>query len=216
MYHFLGDPSSQSLRLHEVILDESSQVPAYVTYTLLHTFPTIQKLVLVGDEKQLPPFGVAPGLEVTSAWGVLKKTGPQPVFLDLQYRMPKPLSDILSRAAYQGQLRTIEAKDVPQSCIQWVNVSGREAVHPSNYSKHNDAEADAVFRLLTTDLKERTAEVVVLCFYKSQVNRIAHKLKASKIPTPVATVDSFQGRESAVVIVSLVLTERVTLPFRFL
>src|SRR5271154_1427525 len=53
------------------------------------------------------------------------------------------------------------------------------------------------------------------CYASTRLRRIllTANLRAAGILTPVATVDSFHGRESPIVIVSLVVTGRVTSGF---
>ena len=51
-----------------------------------------------------------------------------------------------------------------------------------------------------TPLQLTRADVTVLSLYRGQVD----KLRQAKMKVEVATIDSFQGRESAVVIVSTV------------
>src|SRR5271156_4311297 len=66
MERFFNSKTSESnFILNEVIIDEASQIPAYLTYALLHTYTTIRKMVVVGDPMQLLPYGSAPGRQIT-------------------------------------------------------------------------------------------------------------------------------------------------------
>jgi len=69
------------------------------------------------------------------------------------------------------------------------------------------AEVEAVCHLLESTLQTRLQDTVVLAFYKSQMETIRKELARRNLAVPVATVDSFQGRESPIVLLSLVLSE---------
>ena len=196
----------------ELILDEASQIPGFCTFSILHTFPDLQKLVIVGDPKQLRPYGSQDTRGISSAFDVFE-AHQEPIFLDVQFRMPKPIADILSRLAYNGRLKTAEEKAAGPSCIQWVDVpAGKEKQEGT--SKTNEAEMQAIVRLFQTgELKEFSTETAVLSFYKKQATRIKKALDDAKIPASSDTVDSFQGREAAIVVLSLVLTEPISKTF---
>jgi len=117
----IRSPVPSNFKMWELILDEASQIPGFCTFSILHTFPDLQKLVIVGDPKQLRPYGSQDTRGISSAFDVFK-AHLEPIFLDVQFRMPKPIADILSRLAYNGRLKTAEEKAAGPSCIQWVDV----------------------------------------------------------------------------------------------
>ena len=91
----------------------------------------------------------------------------------------------------------------PQRPLVFINVEGRESRVGSSYC--NPDEVDAVATVVkrffaATPLQLTRADVTVLSLYRGQVD----KLRQAKMKVEVATIDSFQGRESAVVIVSTV------------
>jgi len=120
-YFFKGD----KYRPFEVIVDEASQVPSYLTWSLIHAYPTIRKLVLVGDPEQLSPFGTIADTKIKSSFEVLRQKQ-EPIFLDLQFRLPLPLAELVSKNAYESRLCTVPEKAAPPTCIQWVNIAGKE------------------------------------------------------------------------------------------
>ena len=87
--------------------------------------------------------------------------------------------------------------------LVFINVDGREIRAGSSYCNPDEVEAVAavVKRFFSANpLCLSRADVAVLTLYRGQMD----KLKMAKMKVEVATIDSFQGRESAVVVVSTV------------
>ena len=87
--------------------------------------------------------------------------------------------------------------------LVFINVEGRERRAGSLYCNPDEVEAVAavVKRFFSAvPLQLSRADVTVLSLYRGQVD----KLRQAKMKVEVATIDSFQGRESAVVVVSTV------------
>ena len=87
--------------------------------------------------------------------------------------------------------------------LVFINVDGREIRAGSSYCNQDEVEAVAavVKRFFSANpLCLSRADLAVLTLYRGQVD----KLKLAKMKVEVATIDSFQGRESAVVVVSTV------------
>ena len=91
----------------------------------------------------------------------------------------------------------------PARPLVFINVEGRERRAGSSYC--NPDEVEAVAAVVKTffsavPLQLSRGDVTVLSLYRGQVD----KLRQAKMKVEVATIDSFQGRESAVVVVSTV------------
>ena len=91
----------------------------------------------------------------------------------------------------------------PARPLVFINVEGRERRAGSSYCNPDEVEAVAavVKRFFSAvPLQLSRGDVTVLSLYRGQVD----KLRQAKMKVEVATIDSFQGRESAVVVVSTV------------
>ena len=87
--------------------------------------------------------------------------------------------------------------------LVFINIEGRERRAGSSYCNPDEVEAVAavVKRFFSAvPLHLSRGDVTILSLYRGQVD----KLKQAKMKVEVATIDSFQGRESAVVVVSTV------------
>ena len=151
-----------------------------------------------------------------------------------QYRMLPPIGRIVSDTFYGGRLESgrtdpvIEPSVLPETLakpVLWVSTDGMgerafERHEQSGNSIHNPAEADAIVSLLKRWhghdpfrewVVEHPAQAIgVICMYADQRNLIRRRLLSANISeafrkqVKVDTVDSYQGKENPVVVVSLV------------
>lgn len=142
-------------------------------------------------------------------------------FLDTQYRMVEPIARFPSKEFYEGRLKTGNQSSMTirfpwtDTPVAFMNVDGREAKSPSG-SYHNQAEIKMVKKVLecvltpTDQGRLEKHDVCVLSPYKEQANQLK-----DCVPSGVecGTVDSFQGRESSLVIVSTVRANGRTVGF---
>ena len=195
-------------------------------------------LVLVGDPHQLPPTiasdvaanaGFARSLyeriedslqdadELQDARDQFKSLGAPmqgPVwFLDTQYRMHPSIAAWPSRYIYHSRLRTHESVEARESGgvgqpYFFFDLPGSDE-EATGTSRANLEEVECV-RQLVKELRvawpQHGADIGVISFYKAQVDRI----KAVVPPgVEVGTVDGFQGREKAIIILSCVRTDSI-------
>jgi superfamily I DNA and/or RNA helicase len=106
--------------------------------------PGVERVAFIGDRSQLPPFGDdEEGEAVSSAFNSFINVGGDPHFLEIQYRVPSPIAEILSRVSYQGRLQTWEGKIIPTSeCLMWIDVAGEQLA--TGGSRSNIAEAETI------------------------------------------------------------------------
>mmetsp|Transcript_17489 Transcript_17489/g.23585 ORF Transcript_17489/g.23585 Transcript_17489/m.23585 type:complete len:501 (-) Transcript_17489:218-1720(-) len=154
--------------------------------------------------------------------------------LDTQYRMDPQIALWPSEYFYKGKLLTAKgtgscsawAKDHPSEPsavalrdrvfgggLVWVDVVGPEVVCRATRSLMNPNEAQLVTHLvdwLTSYAMVPSHEIVVISSYAAQVRLLRKQLSSSSKSNPVLanigchTVDSFQGSEASVVVLSLV------------
>lgn len=213
-----------------ILVDEAAQateLSAVVPVILRGT----QRLVLVGDQCQLPPTvqsseAEARGLSVSLYSRMIDGGGLSPYLLDTQYRSHPLLVAFSARAFYQGRLKSgISAterplpvgpcwprKDVP---LCFLEVEGDE--QQDGDSKSNRFEAEAIVRVLREVLaggELGVTDVGVVTPYVAQV-RCLRRAAMSVVPQgtdplllEIASVDNFQGREKELIIFSAVRCNR--------
>src|ERR1700730_2508290 len=214
-----------------VILDEANKARADEALPALRLG---RGLALVGDHKQLPPveddalYGIVeidPGLEdlvnrslFEQCWdGGLPEASR--CLLTIQHRMHPDIAAYVSAASYDSQLENapeVEAYDYITRkpfpvALHFVDTEGmrggRERRGPGG-ALRNEAEvrvAAQVVRLLD-ERAPRHLSMAVIAMYAEQVERLRQALgrRRFKRPVKIDTVDSFEGREEDMVVISLV------------
>ncbi|KAI0566443.1 RNA helicase [Gracilaria domingensis] len=222
-----GDPRLSSLRFRSVLIDEATQ--ASEPETLIPIVHGCKQLVFVGDHCQLGPVitekrAAAAGLG-QSMFERLVALGVRPIRLQVQYRMHPFLSAFPSVTFYEGTLQNgVSAEDRKSSLAEfpWIESSrpmifwsqtGPEEVSASGTSYLNRVEAAVVEKAVTHLLKAGVAadQIGVITPYEGQrayvvshfarMGPLRHELYRD---VEVASVDAFQGREKAYIILSCV------------
>ncbi|XP_038061015.1 uncharacterized protein LOC119731816 [Patiria miniata] len=218
-------PCMSSLKFPVILLDECSQMTEPSSLLPIARFQC-EKLVLVGDPKQLDP--TIQGSEAAHRHGLeqtlfnrLILLGCEPILLRTQYRCHPTISAIANCLFYDQQLIDgVSSKDrpplapIPTLCFYSVS-SGKECC-ASDGSYYNEQEASFVIFLIETLvlLGVEPADIGVITLYKAQTVKINVLLQASKLSTQnslkaiqISTVDAFQGGEKGVIILSCVRTD---------
>ena len=214
-----------------VILDEANKARADEALPALRLG---RSLALVGDHKQLPPveddalYGIVeidPALEDLVNRSLFEQCwdgGLPPeaqCLLTIQHRMHPDIAAYVSAASYDNQLENapeVEAYDYITRkpfpvALHFVDTEGmrggRERRGPGG-ALRNEAEvrvAAQVVRLLD-ERAPRELSMAVIAMYAEQVERLRQALGRRKFKRTVKidTVDSFEGREEDIVVISLV------------
>lgn len=197
------------------IVDEAGQatIPAsLVPYT------KAESLVLAGDHKQLPPYHSSEQSEEEaiepSLFEHLIAQYPDAVStLDTQYRMHAKIAAFPNQEFYGGMLshgaenKGWTIRELPP--LEAHHIEGEEKTTPGN-SYYNDAEVTAVREEIEALLMEGVSprNIGVITPYSGQVGYIRKAVAQLNDPEldelQVATVDSFQGSERDVIIISFV------------
>ena len=222
---FAGHANNGGAPLDLLVIDEAGQ------FSLANTIAAgraARRLLLLGDPQQLPQVsqGTHPAPVDGSALGWLcdgRAVIPREYgyFLGTTWRMQPELTEAVSELAYDGQLDTH---------IHERSLAGVEAglhsipvAHLGN-STHSSEEADAVVatvrNLVGREWRDgdasrplTAADVIVVAPYNAQVAELHHALTvAGFADASVGTVDRFQGREAAVVIVSMAASSAEDVP----
>ncbi|MCU9840416.1 AAA domain-containing protein [Ruegeria sp. WL0004] len=153
--------------------------------------------------------------------------------LATQYRMLPPIGDIVSQAFYSGRLRHGRTEPILKNqakpiCLDrsmyWIPTEseGKNSLQrKSGTSWENQAEADVIANLLRvwsdstsfiSEIKDTGLEfpIGIICMYAAQRNLIRSTLMKTDISADlrklirIDTVDSYQGKQNLVVLLSLV------------
>ena len=225
------------LRFSTVVIDEATQAVEPACLIPLHQ--GARRLVLVGDQCQLPPTVTSVDARRAglgrSLFERLVLGGLPPQVLTLQFRIHPALAAFSSQNFYNGCVASFPlpaARPPPPGFpwpdaalpMAWVHVRrnaalGDEGSPPDSASYHNHPEvrvlAEAVVRLIAAGVPP--GEIGVMAPYSAQVNclneAINHQLSQA-IPGAVglvecASVDAFQGREKEVMLMSTVRSNAV-------
>jgi superfamily I DNA and/or RNA helicase len=241
-----------------VIMDEAAKATPAETLVPINM---AHNLVLVGDHKQLPPMITATKEvkqrveEKYNTEGELidfdKIYSDQPSLfeimydgspveykemLDLQFRMPRQIGDLISRLVYGGRLKSSDKsgehhnmKLAATSSIFMLNTNKFPNRHhktdPISKSSYNEANASTILELLLsidsyTELlkgsgKEKPYEIGIITGYGKQAEFLTNEIGNADLNNialhknlTIATVDSFQGSEKDIVIYDIVRSSR--------
>jgi hypothetical protein len=226
----LNAAGSQSLRnaageqFHTLLLDEGGQCPEAEFY-IATTFPGVRRIIVVGDPQQLPATVIDPTVQRAGygeSWiSRAAKAYPQNVhLLDTQYRMDPEILKFPNASFYSG--RILSGKSVfgrgpyVEFPLRFIDTAKRGHEEKDKYSFKNSYEAAVIKSILESDsdiLRVRKIDplcrIIIITPYKAQVDLLERTISDMKSTgsVSIATVDSFQGQEAPVVIVSTVRTK---------
>ncbi|TPX55648.1 hypothetical protein SpCBS45565_g08498 [Spizellomyces sp. 'palustris'] len=214
----LSNPNMISIfrrrRVTHLVIDEASQIPlANLPHVLALYQDSLERLTFVGDPKQLAPYGNEQHPTVQSVFDRLDCD----VMLNVQYRMPCDLGAFISANVYDDQL--VSHKKPRKECtVALIDVAdGTEEKLGTGFT--NSREADAVVQIIVNQFL--TSAFLVITPYVSQKEHIASRLRekikslrAQLLTTAdptladerVHTIDTVQGHEADVIVVSAVRT----------
>lgn len=214
------------IKFDYVFIDEATQglEPGFYLASLL-----AEKLIAVGDPKQLPPTLSADDslLKITFLEkGIERDDGNRTLFLSEQFRMPEEIIRFSNQTFYDGKIITKKKvedgfsaqTDHPHdslsskfsSPIVWIDTAGTDADETyagDDESCFNQTEIDLIMSLF--DSETNTSNVAILSPYRKQIEQIQSIWNSSfpLLPSPIIqTIDSFQGREADTIILSFVRT----------
>ncbi|PCH35506.1 nucleoside triphosphate hydrolase protein [Wolfiporia cocos MD-104 SS10] len=184
--------------MERLVVDEASQIDTseFMASAISHLFHKFRKnlikMCLFGDPKQLPPYGqdIAPDLQTIFDFRHLRA---EAFFLDIQYRMPVPLGNFISKEVYNSKLQS-QHKINSLSCVAFVDVSKGEETQMGQ-SWINREEVHTVVNLVRNYY--RYTEFSIITPYDAQRGEIQKALQNDKNNLPwdcVYNVDSYQGQ----------------------
>lgn len=229
---FLRNKHVGELEFDLCIIDEASK--ATPTEALV-PMARSKRWILVGDTRQLPPTDedLLRNSELLQEHSISRDDVSETLFqrlvdrlpehsqlmLEEQYRMVRPIGDLISDCFYSGQLHSPNSNGLPGyervlgAPVVWLDTSGtgEKRREQGSQSYVNRAEAmcivsqletvdNAIDRgLIKTDGINRTLTVLVIAPYKNQVEELKRRLariSLRHLDAVVMSVDAVQGRES--------------------
>jgi len=188
-----------------LLLDEASQIWELEAICFFRELYNFKRVVIFGDEKQLPPYvanEIDTQLSIIDALIAKGRNAPSHTMLGLQYRMPCELGDLVSTLFYNGKLESHKEMDCKYHiCVH--DVCGRsEHRGTSTFNIEEARRAVELYdeiRALDSYIDSPDKPfVVILTFYDAQ----RHKIKEMGKSRRVFNVDGFQGQEAPYVILS--------------
>ncbi|TDP89639.1 DEAD/DEAH box helicase [Labedaea rhizosphaerae] len=238
---FVGQAAVRNLEIDLCILDEASKATATEAMVPLSRS---RRAILVGDNNQLPPqeeellrsteilaeHGIDEDLvqETLFKWFSHRLPDHSKFLLRDQYRMVRPIGDMVSTCFYGGELSSPRTDGLPGlevlgKPVLWLDTSRlgderREDRGPGGISYANRAEARVIFSRLETLEKaiekgvvstpddSGKLEVLLIAPYRRQVEEMRRRLslrRFTRLQVDVLSVDAVQGRQCDVAMFSV-------------
>lgn len=211
----LGSEFMEEMQFDFAIIDEASQ--ASIPSTLIPILKS-NRFALFGDHFQLPPVVISKeakdlGLDESLISNLAKLYPFNMIMLERQYRMNSEISNLVSDMFYRskliadssvssGKIKKISSKHLSQKAIDFISHSFKERKAKDSNSYYNPKEKELVVEIVKELMHSqiKADDIAIISPYKAQSEILRKALKEIEIDT----VDSFQGREKEIVIISLV------------
>ena len=203
-------------KYHTVIIDEAAQALEAATWIPISKG---QKVILAGDPFQLPPTiksreAAKKGLGETLLERCIAKHL-KVNLLDTQYRMNEQIMNFSNQQFYGGKLKADDAvrnHTIDDKAVQFIDTAGcgfEEKKDKESLSLYNQGEIELINKLLEQHILIYNNEysIGIISPYRQQVERMTENIKKSYDFLPnvkIDTIDSFQGQERDLIIISLV------------
>jgi superfamily I DNA and/or RNA helicase len=199
----LYDAEINNQKFDTLLIDEAGQCLQPLAWCIMGL---AEKVVLAGDHLQLPPtvlsfeaskLGFAESI-LEKCFGVVENN----TLLNTQYRMREAIANFSSGYFYNGELITppILQKEAMVCFVDTAGSGFEEKRGADGSSLQNDGELQIVQKLLEQN-SWQPSEVNIISPYTGQVI-LAKTILGEKYR--VHTIDSFQGQENNIIIISLV------------
>ncbi len=198
------DIKQDKLNFHTLVIDEAGQCIEPLAWCI---FPFAEKIVLAGDHWQLPPTVLSNeaarlGFNRSILEAAIENIS-DVYLLNTQYRMRPAIAGFSSDYFYNSLLLTAEHLINTGVHITFIDTAGSgyyEKHGPDGMSLQNEGELEIVQKLITEN-KFDPAHTAFISPYSGQVSA-AKEILPKEIR--ISTIDSFQGQEKQIIILSLV------------
>jgi superfamily I DNA and/or RNA helicase len=212
----LSELSSQKI-FDYVFIDEASKA---IEPAIWSVCKFANKMVLAGDHQQLPPFvqsdkAIQFGLN-KSIFDVAQQNEFPMLLLNEQYRMNEKIMSFSNNYFYSSELiankmvKDWHLTNETYEPIEFIDTAGcnfQETQENDNFGIYNLGEIDIIKKRIELLILENN-NLVIISPYSLQVNwlkkEMSHLKSNSQLENYIGTIDSYQGQESDVIIISLV------------
>ena len=185
-------------KIDTIILDEAGNITEIDLISLIVKNPL--NIIMIGDHKQLRPFSYNSKLNIISPLERFINNNYEYTTLHIQYRMDHLICELVSGLFYDNKLITSNnIQTLYKNSIEYHHVYGKSI--NINKSLYNLEEINYINNLCN---EYSNKKIMILTFYGAQVNYLKKNIKITKNNIDIFTIDGSQGRESDIVIVSLV------------
>ena len=229
---FLSNEHIKEMEFDYVIIDEAAKA---TTPELLVSIIRAKKIILVGDQNQLPAFSderISPTIAKLTKnpqfrlFDVLFESLPEThkQVLTTQYRMISNIGNLISHVFYgdtietgiEDNLRQHELSRYKGKSIVWFNTSGNARRHQKKVKGGSfiNEEEKRIIQIILQDLNTsgelEGKDIGIITGYSAQKDLIKKAIKARQFDDiakiNINTLDAFQGRENDIIIYSTVRT----------
>jgi len=200
----LYDSKINHLTFHTLVMDETGQCIEPLAWCI---FPLAQKYVLAGDHLQLPPTVLSnEAARLGLNQSILENSiaSVENIFLlNVQYRMREAIAGFSSNYFYDGLLNTALHLSNISTHITFIDTAGsgyNEVQGNNGMSLQNEGELRIAQKITETEALDpgRTA------FISPYAGQVSAAKEALPTEMRISTIDSFQGQEQEIIILSLV------------
>jgi ATP-dependent RNA/DNA helicase IGHMBP2 len=200
----LYDSKIRNIVFHTLLIDEAGQCIEPLAWCI---FPLAEKYVLAGDHLQLPPTVLSnEAIRLGFNRSILEMsiaTINNIFLLNTQYRMREAIAGFSSNYFYNGLLQTADYLANKNTHIIFIDTAGsgyNEMRGKDGTSLQNEGELQIVQKIIETE--------VLNPLHTAFISPYAGQVAAAKDILPkairISTIDSFQGQEKEIIILSLV------------
>jgi len=200
----LYDAKINQFTFHTLLIDEAGQCIEPLAWCI---FPLAKKFVLAGDHLQLPPTVLsneAARLGLNKSILEISIATVNNVFLlNTQYRMRQAIAGFSGNYFYNGLLLSASHLTNIATHITFIDTagSGYNEKHGSDGSSlQNEGELQIVQKLLLTEM----LDPIHTAFISPYAGQVAAAKELLPKQMRISTIDSFQGQEKEIIILSLV------------
>jgi hypothetical protein len=210
-----------SRRFDAVLIDEASML--YLPYVVFAASLSRKHFAIFGDFMQIPPITQSSTrvlnilskdiFRETSVHHHLAKPHPRLNVLEVQYRMPLPVMDLINDRIYAGKLKaserikSAEPKEDPVCFYDTSTLNSKSFREATTNSRINILSGVAAIDLAVESLKHGAKSVGIITPYRAQARFLRSTLNSMNLDSSVisaATVHTFQGSERDVIVFDFV------------
>ena len=201
----------KDIEFTSIMMDEASQCQEAWFWGLLR--PTVKYIYMTGDPHQLPALVSKEGNKLNHQRSFMDRMislGYKSILLDTQRRMHPEIVEFSNFKYYDNKLSTDYTPSKKSGVAKYLkafeicNTEGVEQRVGTSYQ--NLEEANMVINLYN-ELQDKFEDIVVISPYNAQCNLL--RSLEPKLKSCIHSVDSYQGKESDVIILTTVRTENL-------